>query len=196
MNDLVIKKLISDYKCHAIILYGSRARGDFSSESDWDYFGLGDIKVPHDSFQINGEWIDISIDVSPNPEELIRLKSGVILHDERGEGASLVNKVINVLKDGPKLNVTQLRHNRNWIMKMLKRIERDDLEAKFRRSWLLMQLLEDYFMFRGIWYFGSKESLKYLKENDPETYALYEVALKQGATIDQIKELALKVILP
>jgi predicted nucleotidyltransferase len=63
MNEIVIKKLISDYKCHAVILYGSRARGDFSSESDWDYFELGEVKV-------------------------FRLKNGVILHDERGEGAS------------------------------------------------------------------------------------------------------------
>jgi uncharacterized protein len=93
MNELVIKKLISDYKCHAVILYGSRARGDFSSESDWDYFGLGEVKISHDSFQINGEWIDIGIDVSPDPLDVIRLKNGIILHDEREEGASLLKKV-------------------------------------------------------------------------------------------------------
>lgn len=73
-------------------------------------------------------------------------------------------------------------------------MRRDDLEAKFHRSWLLFQLLEDYFMFRRMWYFGSKEPLKYLQEHDQETYRLYEVALRQEATIDQIEELAQKVI--
>jgi hypothetical protein len=58
----------------------------------------------------------------------------------------------------------------------------------------LFQLLEDYFMFRRKWYFGSKESLKYLQEHDKETYQLYEIALRQDATIDQIEELAQKVI--
>ena len=57
MNEKIVNKLISDYKCHAVILYGSRARGDFSSESDWDYFGLGEVKVPHDSFQVDGECV-------------------------------------------------------------------------------------------------------------------------------------------
>jgi hypothetical protein len=73
-------------------------------------------------------------------------------------------------------------------------MRRDDLEARFRRSWLLFQLLEDYFLFRKMWYFGSKKSLKYLQEFDQETYQLYEVALRQEATIDQIEELAHKVM--
>ncbi len=194
MNELVIKKLILDYKCHAVILYGSRARGDFSTESDWDYFGLGDVKIPHNSFQINGEWIDVGIDVSPEPLDVIRLKNGVILYDERGEGAILLKKITEVLKKGPMANETQISHNRNWILKMLKRMRRDDLEARFRRSWLLFQLLEDFFMFRKMWYFGSKESLKYLQEHDRETYQLYEVALRQNATIDEIEELAHRVM--
>ncbi len=161
---------------------------------DWDYFGLGEVKLSHDSFQINGEWIDIGIDLSPDPLDVIRLKNGIILHDERGEGAALLQKVVEVLERGPNANETQISHNRNWILKMLKRMRRDDLEARFRRSWLLFQLLEDYFMFRRMWYFGSKESLKYLQEHDQETYRLYEVALRQDATIDQIEELAKKVI--
>jgi hypothetical protein len=42
---------------------------------DWDYFGLGEVKLSHDSFQINGEWIDIGIDISPDPLDVIRLKN-------------------------------------------------------------------------------------------------------------------------
>lgn len=32
----IVEKLISPYQCHTIILYGSRARGDFTENCDYD----------------------------------------------------------------------------------------------------------------------------------------------------------------
>ena len=36
----IIQTLTIDHSCHAVILYGSRARGDFQPTSDWDVAGI------------------------------------------------------------------------------------------------------------------------------------------------------------
>lgn len=168
--------------------------GDFTAESDWDYFGLGGKKPSFDSFQLNGAWVDISVDTSPDPTDVIRLKDGLVVYDERGEGAALLRKVEEVLAEGPSVEEDQISHYKNWIHKTLKRIKRDDTEARYRRHWLLTQLLEDYFIFRKRWYFGSKESLRFLRANDPHTYSLFENALQANSTLEQIEELAFKIM--
>ena len=35
----IIQTLTIDHSCHAVILYGSRARADFQPASDWDVAG-------------------------------------------------------------------------------------------------------------------------------------------------------------
>jgi predicted nucleotidyltransferase len=37
----IVQTLTIDHGCHAIILYGSRAGGDFQPTSDWDVAGKG-----------------------------------------------------------------------------------------------------------------------------------------------------------
>lgn len=43
-NDLVLKQLVYElikkHRCHTVILYGSRARGDFTEQSDYDLMGV------------------------------------------------------------------------------------------------------------------------------------------------------------
>src|SRR5262249_50558728 len=36
----IVQTLTIDHGCHAVILYGSRARGDFELASDWDVAGI------------------------------------------------------------------------------------------------------------------------------------------------------------
>lgn len=44
LNDIVLQSIITEltslHDCHTIILYGSRARGDFTSTSDYDVAGI------------------------------------------------------------------------------------------------------------------------------------------------------------
>jgi predicted nucleotidyltransferase len=39
----IVQTLTVDHGCHAVILYGSRARGDFQSTSDWDVAGIREV---------------------------------------------------------------------------------------------------------------------------------------------------------
>jgi hypothetical protein len=77
---------------------------------------------------------------------------------------------------------------------MLDRIKVGDVEARFRRLWLLTTLLEDYFLLRGRWYEGPKLALQWLRENEPETYRLFEKALKRPTNLTAIKALVDAVV--
>ncbi len=48
-NDPVVNAIIDEltkiYHCHTIVLYGSRARGDFTETSDYDIAGITDKSI-------------------------------------------------------------------------------------------------------------------------------------------------------
>lgn len=46
MNPFLIsitKRFKEGHGCHTVILYGSRARGDFNDSSDWDVIGFREV---------------------------------------------------------------------------------------------------------------------------------------------------------
>ncbi len=57
-----------------------------------------------------------------------------------------------------RLSSAKIELRRSWSYKMLERVHQDDIEANYRRAWLLFPLLEDYFAIRQKWYLGSKAS--------------------------------------
>ena len=78
---------------------------------------------------------------------------------------------------------------RVWARKMLGRIRRGDLEAHYRRHWLLFQLLEDHFALRGRWYRGPKLALAELARADAATSAAFATALAPDAPLEAIDAL-------
>jgi hypothetical protein len=55
----IIQTLTIDHGCHAVILYGSRARGDFQPASDWDVAGIRDATAPlRVARAFHGAWLD------------------------------------------------------------------------------------------------------------------------------------------
>lgn len=202
-NDRLLKKiqknLIDNYKCHTIILYGSRARGDQTEQSDYDIVALrpeGDLE--RDCRFVDGFYLDIFIyseDIIQHPDNyLIRIKDGIVLQQKDSMGDSLLQKINTLFKAGPTATPEWEKHEINqWIMKMFQRAKQDDIEGQFRRHWLLHDLLECYFKLRDRWYLGPKESFKWLKENDSATYTAYDTALKPYADFDTIEKLLNRV---
>jgi hypothetical protein len=72
---------------------------------------------------------------------------------------------------------------------MLGRAEHPDIEADYRRAWLLMALLEDYFALRHLWYLGPKRSFRWLEAHEPRVHAAFREALRPGADVDAIRRL-------
>ena len=83
---------------------------------------------------------------------------------------------------------------KSWFKKMLKRTQKEDVEGNFRFHWMLTDSLEIYFKIKGIWYMGSKKSLKWLYDNDREMYSLYERAFRRQSQQTDIERLINRII--
>ena len=63
------------------------------------------------------------------------------------------------------------------------------VEIDYRRMYLVVRALEDYFALRNAWYEGEKEAFAWLRERDPSTYSLFERAsqLSDSALTDLVE---------
>jgi predicted nucleotidyltransferase len=204
-NDAFLKLITERFKnihgCHTAILYGSRARGDFTQNSDYDILGIRDDgrvirdTLISDSNEILDGFIYSTSDIVGKEEAFLRIKDGIVLFERDQFGVKLLNEIESIFARGPDPYPSdEIKACHDWVSKMLLRIQRDDLEGNYRRHWLLFQLLEDYFRLRNIWFMGAKRSLAYLRENDLVTFELYEASVRPGASIKEIEALALEVI--
>jgi hypothetical protein len=187
--------LRASYNCHTAILYGSHAKGDARPGSDYDVAGFADVSTVE---RVTGAWRNSYLDVFIYPEsrltaptsEMVHLRGGVVLFQEDAQGERLLSELDQIYAAGPEpLGDSELRARRHWAWKMSDRAAHDDAEGNFRRAWLLMALLEDYFHLRHRWYEGPKKSLSYLAENEPQVYAAFEAALRPGASLTTIAKL-------
>jgi hypothetical protein len=62
------------------------------------------------------------------------------------------------------------------------------VEIDYRRMYLVVRALEDYFALRNAWYEGEKEAFGWLRQHDPLTYNLFERAsqLSDSALTDLV----------
>ena len=146
----IVQTLTIDHGCHAVILYGSRARGDFQPASDWDVAGIrkGDATAPlRVARAFHGAWLDAFVYTEAAftviDPELLRFLPARILIDERGFAKTLLERVDLLNQQGPPpLPEGEEKMVRVWYAKMLVRISRGDLESKYRRVELLYLALK------------------------------------------------------
>jgi hypothetical protein len=195
----LVSELRDRHGCHTVILYGSRARGDATPESDYDVAG---IREGGPSVRDARPWRDSYLDAFIYPESAVATASeerlhwlgGRVLLEQEGLGRRLLAELATVEAAGPQpLAEDDAATRRVWLGKMVERAARGDLEGHYRRAWLLFQALEDYFALRGRWYRGPKEGFAWLKAHDPETLAAFEAALAPDAPIAALRALAARV---
>lgn len=195
----IVDRLKKRYKCHTAVLYGSRARGDFGPRSDYDVIGFSKfVKAEHrENGKRRGQYLDVFIypdSKAREVSELLHLRGGRVLFERKHFGTSLIAEIEKVYLKGPgKISRAQKKVRVNWAFKMFERSRLGDIEAHFRKYWLLMASLEDYFVLRNRWYFGSKQSLLWLKENDAITYDLFEKAFADPANYMKMRRLLVRV---
>ncbi|MNX77453.1 hypothetical protein D3C86_1089960 [compost metagenome] len=200
MLNLLIDELRDRHACHTVILYGSRARGDHSTHSDYDVLGIRqDGEACRDARPWQGSYLDAFIYPEATFEHLdegmLRLHGGRILCEQDAMGRKILSRIEALFAAGPAAPApSEVQTRITWARKMLARIQRQDLEAHYRRHWLLVQLLEDYFYLRRQWYRGPKESFAWLQANDPGTYRHFEAALEPHAAEEALDLLVEQVI--
>ncbi len=141
-----------------------------------------------------GAYLDIFIynenDIIDIDASFLRLRGAMILKEHNDCGQNLLDKVEQLYASSPEpLSSEDVELMRLWYQKMLKRISQGDIEANYRRVWLLFSLLEDYFAIRQKWYLGSKASWQWLESYDSQAYIAFANALQPGATLTEIEYL-------
>ncbi len=193
------KYLIDKYHCHSMILYGSYANGDYTNESDVDVLCFcNEVKNQNDTSFIGEEQLDAWIyttEKMKNVEEFLHTRDGQVLEDTNGLCGDFLEKVNEVYKKGPEpISEAEKEFHKSWFLKMLKRTKKEDVEGNFRFHWMLTDSLEIYFKIKGIWYMGSKKSLRWLYDNDREMYLLYERAFRRQSQQSDIERLINRII--
>jgi len=181
---------------HVLILYGSHARGDASDESDYDMaaFLPDQEKTRHVIGRWDGRLIDLFVLatarlVDPGPEDMHML-AGRLLVDRQGDGADFLRGLEAVHRKGPpRCDEDEIKVRKAWAWKMLDRLGRGDVEAHYRRAWLLTSQLENHFAFQGVWYLGSKAAFQHLRTANPRLFARFEAALAPGANLEAVEAL-------
>ena len=193
----LLEEIRRAHRAHTVILYGSRARGDATPDSDVDFAAFADVEtMTRDARRWNGLILDgflyptsVAGAATLDPD-LLKLAGGHILLDERGLAGPLLERVAALDREPPPpVADDHCQMLRIWARKMLPRISRGDVEAHYRRHWLLYQLLEDYFTLRGERYRGPKLALAMLRDERPVTFAIFERALAPGASHDDLAAL-------
>lgn len=183
----ICRELADLHGVHTMLLYGSRAHGTATPQSDYDIAGFGAVEQGFRiARRVNGVYLDIFVypeaALHAPTEGDLRFRGSRILVQRGLEGTAFLDKLEAIFIRGPQpLPMDEVTARRVWAHKMLARIERPDLEADYRRAWLLTALLEDYFVLRGLWFEGPKKALRWLEQHDQPTYQAMLCALKPGA---------------
>ncbi|MFD3157221.1 nucleotidyltransferase family protein [Haloimpatiens sp. FM7330] len=117
------------YNCHSIILYGSFANGAYTDESDIDIICFGDdIIQENNTTVVDGRQLDAWIyntNKMTKYEELLHIKGGKILLDEKDLCSRLLENIDKLFNNGPKkLSEKEINFQKSWLMKMVKRAKK------------------------------------------------------------------------
>lgn len=189
--DEILRVMCDQHGCHAVILYGSRARGAAQKGSDWDVVGVRRTgETVRDVRAFADGWLDAFVHPESHfatlDEGTLRFGNGKVLVDREGYAAKLLARIAAFEAAGPQQTDADEAVMRAWFPKMLDRVSRGDVEANYRRAWLLVDALEAWFRLRRRWYRGPKESLAWLVEHEPAAFAAFERALAPKATHDDL----------
>ncbi|HAT1130576.1 TPA: nucleotidyltransferase domain-containing protein [Legionella pneumophila] len=196
----IVEELTSLYHCHTVILYGSRARGDFTASSDYDVAGIiqtGEKKriarldekhgVYHDLFVYPESAFDTISD------EHLCMSDGIVIIENKNFGRELLKKLNAAIKVPESITPEEITVRKVWYQKMLARASTRDLEGKYRQIWAIYTILEDYFVFRKLRYQGPKKAFQYLEIHDPETLSLFNETISNMHNVDILEKLIKKI---
>jgi predicted nucleotidyltransferase len=198
--DAVLQYCLDELKgrhaCHAVLLYGSHARGDATPASDFDLVGFSEraSSKTRDARVHLDRYLDLFVfpesEYKHPQEKHLYMRGSKILLDEKGEGARFLAALDRLHATPPApLPDDEKQARRTWARKMLDRAAQDDLEGRYRLAWLKMALLEDYFALRDLRYPGSKAAFLWLARNDAVTLSAFEHALSPQANVDDLRSL-------
>ena len=175
----IIDHLKDEYRCHTVLLYGSRARGEATPESDYDVLGIRKSgKKTRIARKKRGYYWDVFVyperDIKNLTDQNLSWKDAVIVWEQGRYGRNLVKRIQKLSKKyfipAPRyeIDVTKI-----WAQKQIDRYKKGDVHGLYRRAELQVAALADYFKIRKKRFWGPKAALKWLEMNDPAAFKLF-----------------------
>ncbi|MFA5960979.1 MAG: nucleotidyltransferase domain-containing protein [Tatlockia sp.] len=202
-NDVVLRSIVEElknkYHCHTVILYGSRARGDYTPTSDYDVAGISQSSEKHRIARfdpLHNVYHDIFIysenDFSTLQEEYLNMSDGKVIIEANNFGKNLLNQLKHF--EPALISENEIQTRKVWYKKMAARAAVGDIEGKYRHIWAIFAILEDYFVFRAMRYEGPKKAFQYLEQHDPKTLALFNKALNNMQDVEILNKLIASIV--
>ena len=174
-------QVMEEHQCHTVVIYGSWARGDATPASDVDLLCVRETgAMVRDARVVDAVYLDAFVYPESALDSLdpsfLRILGGVVVRERDGVGSKLLARLREMHDRGPPpMPDDQRLALVTWSQKMLDRFRASDgVEINYRRMYLVVRALEDYFGLRNAWYEGEKEAFAWLRQHDPSTYNLFE----------------------
>ncbi len=129
MEDKIVNHIKEKYNPLAIILYGSRATDVAKEHSDWDIACLVEGESKSDSFEFEGESLDLGL--YHYPLDLVTalkhfdgtLQSAKLLYDQNGVGEKFLAEIKSHYALGRNLTEEQIAMRHQFLLRRLKKLE-------------------------------------------------------------------------
>lgn len=180
-----IEYLKTVHNIEALIVYGSYADNTFNEHSDFDAIAIcAKPKYKHDTTVVCGLPLDVYL-YTPDelrgeidPEAFLQIYNGIVVYDVDGIAAHLLKTVKEYADSIKYTDIDELRQGMEWCEKMYARVKEDDSIGCYRWHMLLIESLKIYCDIKQKHFLGPKYTLRWMEENDLESFLLYTHAVK------------------
>jgi predicted nucleotidyltransferase len=117
----IVGELTSAHHCHTIILYGSRARGDFTTSSDYDVAGIketGEKERIARFDEKHGIYHDIFVypecDFDVISDEHLCMSDGIVVIEKADFGIGLLQKLASIMESSAPITSDEITVRKVW----------------------------------------------------------------------------------
>lgn len=195
ITERITHYLQQKYHPEAIILHGSRARGENRENSDWDlYVFVNDKNIKGGPEAFENQQLDVHILITPIEEDDFidtfgsTLRQAIILLDTNGFAARLLADAAMLYGQGRQLSEGEIENRKRRFVRMLSRIEgavQDDMLFFYHTGSFFEAVVRYWFEMRNEWSEPPYAAFPIIKQKDPAFFSLLEIMASRAPNADR-----------
>ncbi len=189
--------LVEKYRPLAIILHGSRARGNNRPHSDWDVDLLVKQDTPTEQSLVEGEAIDVIALRSDVSDDLIRdsignaFQTAKVLFDTGDIGADFVERVRRLAAQGFTLKPAEYQSKKYFLYRTLNRLidagDSNPIVFDYQLGKFIERAVNYAFQVNNKWSRSVYEAVGDIRENYPELYKELSIITSNVSDAEKIE---------